>query len=199
MHTTAGIYANKYNIKEAIKYLTKSLQIAREILDQYKIVISLVNLGLMHIKSLNFNLALEYLNEALELSEKSNYTRELELCNNYILEINKYLLINDNPIIIDKNSTDKEDIIRYLIDTANQLKEKKQYNEAEEKLNEAQNLADSINLKGSQAEVYIAYYDYYKTIENKEKAKEYYNKANYIIKNSNHLLFAKRLKDIKLN
>jgi len=196
------ILCKLYNFDESLIYLNKALNISK--INSYTeiIISSLINFGLVYNQLLNFKLAVQYFTEALKLSKSAQLEKLQSKCETNISEINKYLMINGKEhteyVITKPNKIDdKDDITKYLMYEANILKEEKKYNEVKNKLQEAEKIADEINLKGSQCEVYMAFYDYYKTINDEKNAQSYYNKANYIIKNSGHKLFEKRLEDIK--
>lgn len=193
------IFFVQYQYNQALEYFNQALKIAKANSYHTLLVAILIGLGELYKKLLDFKLSLKYYNEAFKLSKKLNNKESFDLCTTNIKEINNILngIENSDEIEINKDSEDKEDQIRYLIYESSQIKEQKKYNETKEKLIESEKLADEINLKGLQCEVYIAYYDYYRTIDDNENAAKYYNKANYIIKNSGHKLFEKRLEDIK--
>jgi tetratricopeptide (TPR) repeat protein len=198
LYNIGNIYLDKYQLNKALDNFQKSLKMAKDDSNLELIVGNLLNIGVVNMYLLNFELALKYFNEALILSKNLNDEKSINRCNTNILEINTYLMIeNDFEIKIYKDSDIKEDQIRYLIYEANILNEEEKYKESKEKLQQAEHISDEINLKGLQAEVYLAFYDFYRTIDDTQNASKYYNKANYIIKNSGHKLFEKRLEDIK--
>jgi tetratricopeptide (TPR) repeat protein len=195
----AVLYANKLDFNMAIEYIEKANEIAIKKPFTHIIMTNLLNKGIYYKNLLNFDLAIKYLNESFDMCKIFNYEREKKIIEYHISEIKN--IHNATKIktikIPNKNSEDKEDIVKYLIYEGNNFKKDNNFKESKIKLDEAQNLADEINLKGSQCEVYMAFYDYYKTINDEKNAQSYYNKANYIIKNSGHKLFEKRLENIK--
>lgn len=196
-----SIHSALYNFDKSLEYFNKALILAKRNLFQSLIINTLISLGLLSKRLLDFKFALKYFREALSVIDKLNYKKELEVCTLNIKEIDNILNgIDDNNYfntIPDKNSEIKEDIVKYLIFEANILRNKKNYNEAKIKLQESEKIAENINLKGLQAEVYMSYYDFYLTIDDDQNAIKYYNKANYIIKNAGHKLFEKKLEYIK--
>ncbi|WP_121626260.1 tetratricopeptide repeat protein [Poseidonibacter antarcticus] len=195
------IYLECYDLNKALELFQKGLTMAKNYLYHSLIIAFLMNIARVYKLLLNFDLSLKYFHKALVLNKESKYIEDTKECEMNINEIENILNGVDTHnyfnTLVNKDSKAKDDIIKYLIYEANILKEKKNYNEAKEKLQESEKIANEINLKGLLCEVYMSSYDFYKTINDSKIANKYYNKAKYIIKNSGHKLFEKRLSEIK--
>lgn len=193
----------KLNVKKSLLCIDKAFEfyrIERDFINQIDCFIKKFNIY----QNVDIEKAKYYLEKANELHlsfEFRPYAKTiLKQFGIYYLNINNY----DKSIhylyeVLEfyEGSNDKIEILDCLLNISIVLIKQKQYIISEQKLSQAESLANEIGLKGSQCEVYMAWYDYYKTIKNEEKAKHYYAKANYIIKNSGHKLFEKRLEKIK--
>ncbi|MEA3353861.1 MAG: tetratricopeptide repeat protein [Campylobacterota bacterium] len=123
------------------------------------------------------------------LYEKGHYNFQIK---NYDLAIEYFT----KSLNLSKEDKDKKYIVLCLINIANTYIILENYYEAKNYLDLASKEVEQIDDKSSKVELYMVYYNYYLHTKDTIKSKEYYNKANYIIKNSNHKLYAKKLNDI---
>ena len=192
---------NQLDFTSALKNISKALNIANKIDATQDKTNILLNLSDIY-KYTDLDKCFQTLEDiSKQLNEKENKNLLLRYGIYYLKtkEYNKALKFFNKSLKLFQEDKDIEYEIKTLYNIANVYIGLKQYDKAKVELDLAYDIANKINHKSSLVEIYIIYYDYYRQIKDETKSKEYYNKANYIIKNSNHKLFEKQLLDISSN